>query len=188
MCVINFHRVGEGKLRGGQPSNSRLVLYFDVTRRPLCSVFSSAGRCVSFAFYPAGRCAACALAPRCHAAVGGLWCVRPTLSLSLISGFISVTCYTLDNTYTSNLTSFLGLGQQRTLPSCVLSSVRFLLRGMYNGNLLRVCRSLSASYHGVLAMPPPPARDCAPPYPLLHPRGGRALRSSGPRPQGPAAA
>ena len=118
--------MGEGKLRGGQPSNSRLVLYFDVTRRPLCSVFSSAGRCVSFALYPAGRCAACALAPRCHAAVGGLWCVRPTLSLSLISGFISVTCYTLDNTYTFNLTSYLGLGQQRTLPSFVLSSVRFL--------------------------------------------------------------
>jgi len=43
LCVISFHPVGGGKLRGGQPSNSRLVLYFDVvTRRPPYSAFSSA--------------------------------------------------------------------------------------------------------------------------------------------------
>ena len=40
---ICFHRVGEGKLRGGQTSNSLLVLYFDVvTRRLPYSAFSSA--------------------------------------------------------------------------------------------------------------------------------------------------
>ena len=50
MRVVDFHRVGEGELRGRRPSNSRLVLYSDVLiRRPPCSAFSSAGRCEALA-------------------------------------------------------------------------------------------------------------------------------------------